>query len=72
MIVQDSAGSYFKVRDAGDEALSHVWIGTQMRKKKQVVGIPGVPGFSRTETVFVPKTGAREILVRKIGCEVVQ
>lgn len=71
MIVETSSNQLFKVWDAADPNLSHVWVGLEVRKTKRTVGIPGVPNLSRVETVFVPKAKARELLVRKTGCRVV-
>ncbi|MGA4550613.1 hypothetical protein [Methylorubrum aminovorans] len=55
-IVQDLAGQFFQVRDAGSAELSHVFHGMAVK---------------RTAGGFAPKKGAREILVRKLGCRAV-
>lgn len=55
-IVQDLAGQFFQVRDAGSADLAHVFHGMAVK---------------RVGGGFAPKKGAREILVRKVGCRVV-
>lgn len=55
MIVLDTAGRLFRVRDTGDANLAHVWFGTEMK---------------RTAAGYEPKKNARESLVRKVGCTV--
>ncbi len=55
-IVQDLAGQLFQVRDANVAELGHVFHGMAV---KRVAG------------GFAPKKGAREILVRKVGCRLV-
>ena len=55
MIVETSANQLFRVRPAG-AGLDHVWVGTQVK---------------RSARGFVPKAKARDILVRKEGCRIV-
>lgn len=55
-IVQDLAGQFFQVRDTGTDDLAHVFNGMAVK---------------RVGGGFAPKKGAREILVRKLGCRVV-
>ncbi|MBI1690499.1 hypothetical protein [Methylorubrum sp. DB1722] len=55
-IVQDLAGQLFQVRDTGTADLAHVFHGMAVK---------------RVGGGFAPKKGAREILVRKLGCRVV-
>lgn len=56
MIVQDLAGQFWKVRNAGAD-LDHVWLGVAVK---------------RAGGAFVPKAKAREILVRRFGCTLVR
>lgn len=56
MIVRDGAGAYFKVTEAGSN-LSHCWSGMPMK---------------RVKNGFLPKSGAKLRLVRKIGTVVVE
>lgn len=55
-IVQNLAGQFFQVRDVGTDDLAHVFHGMAVK---------------RVGGGFAPKKGAREILVRKLGCRVV-
>ncbi|MGA0594946.1 hypothetical protein [Enterovirga sp. CN4-39] len=55
MIVETTANQLFRVRSAG-AGLDHVWVGTQVK---------------RSARGFVPKAKARDILVRKVGCRIV-
>jgi len=55
-IVEDLAGQLFQVRDDGAPGLDHVFRGVAVK---------------RVRGGFEPKKGAREILVRKLGCRVV-
>lgn len=55
-IIEDNAGSFYSVRDAGP-GLEHVYIGIPVK---------------RTAAGFVPKAGARERLVRRLLTRVVQ
>lgn len=55
-IVQDLAGQFFQVREAGSPDLAHVFLGVAVK---------------RTKTGFEPKAKAREFSVRKLGTRVV-
>ena len=55
-VVETSAGQLFQVREGASADLDHVWHGSPVK---------------RTKGGFAPKAGARETLVRKIGCRVV-
>ena len=55
-IIETSDNRLYSVRDAGDPALAHVWLGTAV---KLVRG------------AYEPKAGARETLVRKAASRVV-
>ena len=56
-IVRDSAGRLFAVTDTGNPDLEHCWLGVAVK---------------RSGSMFVAKAGAREVLVRKAGCTVVE
>lgn len=55
-IVETSAGLLFQVADAGSSDLAHVFRGIAVK---------------RVRGGFALKKGAREILVRRMGCRVV-
>lgn len=55
MIVETSENRLFRVRDAGAD-LPHVWLGIPVKKVRGA---------------YEPKAGAREQMVRKLGCRVV-
>lgn len=55
-IVEDSANQLFAVRDAGSTDLAHVFRGGPVK---------------RVRGVYEPKKGAREALIRRLGCRVV-
>lgn len=56
-IIRDTAGRHFSVRDSGVADLAHVWIGVEMKM---------------TTFGWAPKAKAREILVRKAGCTIIE
>lgn len=56
MIIETSDNRFFQVRETNEPGLSHVWLGTAVK---------------RTKSGFVPKAKAREILVRKAGSRVI-
>lgn len=56
MIIETSANQFYRVREAGDAALAHCWIGTQVK---------------RVKGAWVDKAKARTELVRKAACRVV-
>lgn len=72
MIIQDNAGSYYKVRDLADPDLSHVWVGVRVTLRTDKVEDVYARGGFRKERYFAPTKGGREMLVRKFGCKVVQ
>lgn len=55
-IVEDSANQLFAVRDAGSTELAHVFRGISAK---------------RVRGAYEPKKGAREVLIRRLGCRVV-
>lgn len=55
MIVRDTSGFHYLVRDGGP-GLEHAWIGVPVK---------------RTAAGFVPKANARDRLVRRLGCVIV-
>ncbi len=55
-IVEDSANQLFAVRDAGSTELAHAFRALPVK---------------RVRGAYEPKKGAREILVRKVGCRLV-
>lgn len=55
-IVEDSTNQLFAVRDAGSSELAHVFRGIPVK---------------RVRGAYEPKKGAREALIRRIGCRVV-
>jgi hypothetical protein len=60
MIVQDSAGSLYRVVPASDEALAHVWMGYPVKRS------------AKTPSGYAPKsTNGQPRLIRKVGCVVV-
>ncbi len=56
-IIETSAGQHYAVRDTGDPALAHVWLGIAVKRSKGA---------------WSPKTKAREILIRKEGSRLVE
>jgi hypothetical protein len=56
IIIEDSANRFFRVRETGNPALAHVYLGIEVK---------------RTRDGFVPKANAREILVRKAATTIV-
>ena len=56
MIIETSNNQIFQVREAGAD-LDHVWLGVEVK---------------RVKGGFAPKKNAREILVRKAACRVIQ
>lgn len=57
MIIEDSANQLYRVRDTNDPNLAHVWFGIAVK---------------RVKGEYVPKAKARETLVRKAACRVIQ
>lgn len=55
-IIETSAGQLFRVRETGDATTAHVWLGIAVK---------------RAAGGFVPKVGAKEILVRKAATKLV-
>lgn len=55
-IIETTNGQLYSVRDAGRDDLSHVWLGTEVK---------------RVKGGFAPKAKAREILVRKAFTRVI-
>ena len=60
MIVRDSAGSFYRVAEAQDERLAHVWLGYPVKRS------------AKTPSGYAPKsTNGQPRLIRKVGCTVV-
>ena len=57
MIIETSANQFYRVEETGTPELSHVWCGVPVKKSRGV---------------WVVKANAREQLVRKAGCRVVE
>lgn len=57
MIIETSDNRFYSVRETGDTALAHVWVGVAVK---------------RTKAGYVPKAKARNELVRKAACRVVE
>lgn len=55
-IIETSDNRRFRIRDAGP-GLAHAWLGIEVK---------------RTKAGYVPKASAREILVRKAGCRIIE
>lgn len=55
-IIETSAGQLFRVRETGDPSTAHVWLGIAVK---------------RAAGGFVPKVGAKEILVRKAAAKLI-
>jgi hypothetical protein len=60
MIIETSANQLYQVRETGEPALAHCWIGIEVKRVKGPV-----------EGVFVPKAKARHQLVRKAASRIV-
>jgi hypothetical protein len=56
MIIETSANELYRVREAGDAALSHCWIGIAVK---------------RVKGEFVPKANRRDELVRKAATRLI-
>jgi hypothetical protein len=56
MIIETSANELYRVRETGNPALAHVWLGIAVK---------------RVKGEFVPKANRREELVRKAASRVV-
>lgn len=57
MIIETTTNEFFAVTETGDDNLSHVWFGQQVKKTKD--------GFSPVKKI-------RQELVRKAGCKIVK
>lgn len=55
-IIKTSAGQLYRVRETGDQATAHVWLGIEVK---------------RTAGGFTPKKNAREVLVRKAATSLI-
>ena len=62
MIIKDSSGQMWQVRDCEDKEITHCWEGHQVKRGKSLAGNP----------TFVPTCKSRDMLVRKAGATVVQ
>jgi hypothetical protein len=56
MIVETTCNRLYLVRPTGNPNLAHVWFGIEVKRKGGA---------------YVPKTKAREVLVRREGCRIV-
>ena len=65
MIIETNANQLYRVRECADPNLPHVWIGTPVKRERYAEG-------DAIKVRFVPKAKAREHLIRKALCRVVQ